>query len=142
MRRAAPPVRRDTMHCVSTTHGTPQLADPQGHAREEKLLIFGMHSQPTEGPLSFNATYQSKDKDGKLMILVESEEKGGGDLSHSYSWGKGLFGVSPSGDIYFTIPDLAEYGIEQSNTKTNQSSALGQVYLGKINCYLEKAGMR
>ncbi len=34
MRRAAaqPPVRRDTMHCVSTTHGTPQHADPKGHA--------------------------------------------------------------------------------------------------------------
>ncbi|MCK9183683.1 MAG: hypothetical protein M0P13_12515 [Fibrobacteraceae bacterium] len=93
-------------------------------------VIF--HSHPDENPLSFNGRY-IKDSRGEYV------EGRGGDLLASASSDKGVFAITPSGDIYFTTPKLAYFGITHSSLGLTPSSdgsgKFGQVYLGNIRDY-------
>ena len=91
------------------------------------------HSHPNESPLSFNGLLVKQD--GKEYIQGR-----GGDLAFSAESGKNIFAITPSGDIYFTTPALAYFGITHSGklSKSFGTGKLGQIYLGNIRQYIRR----
>jgi peptidoglycan hydrolase-like protein with peptidoglycan-binding domain len=73
---------------------------------------YGAHTHPTETAMSLN----------------DNDERG--DLYHSRLFNRDLYLINSKGDLFFTIPDLANIGIEARQTY------YGQVYLGNIKHYL------
>jgi RHS repeat-associated protein len=95
----------------------------------QDIVLF--HSHPDESPLSFNGLFV--ELDGK-----EYFQGRGGDLGASAASGKSIFAITPSGDIYYTTPELAWFGITHSgkSSKFFGTGKLGQVYLGNIKQYI------
>ncbi len=102
----------------------------------DDYVIF--HSHPDECPLSYNGL-NIKDVSGKNYVLNRE-----GDLGASAESGNNLFVITPKGDIYFTTPELAEFGITHSTMSSTffGTGMLGQVYLGNISQYTRSMGRK